>query len=318
MLFAIGVKAQQDTQMSQYIFNGIYINPAYAGYKEDMYVQSYFRSQWVGLTGAPESFSIAADGALTNANIGLGVMINSDHVGAQNTLSGYLNYAYKIHIGNDETSVLSFGLAGGIEQLGIDGSKLNAIQTGDSAIPITSQTTTLPDANFGMYYSNSSYFVGLSATNILAKYVQKNNSSNVLVPVPQPHIYFTGGTLIDLSGDMKLKPVFLLKDDFKGPTTLDVDAFFIFNGGLSLGAFYRNSIKLYPKTNLQNNYTNQNAFGGVVEFFATPSLRIGYSYDHALNALGTYNYGSHELSVGFYINGDSRSGKSRALRCYQF
>lgn len=316
MLCAIKTMAQQDTQMSQHIFNGIFINPAYTGYKEDVYVQSYFRSQWMGLAGAPQSFSIAADGALENANIGLGAMITADRVGAQNSLSGYVNYAYRIAVGNDETSHIAFGLAAGIEQLGIDGSKLNALQAGDPSVPLTSQSMTVPDANIGFFYSSPTNFVGISATNLVARYI-KNTNNNILVPIPQPHIYLTAGTLLDVAEGMKLKPVFLIKDDFKGPTTLDLDASVIYDGGLSLGAFYRNSIKLYSKNNLQQNiYAKQNAFGAMVEFFVTPSMRVGYSYDHDLNALGTYNYGSHELSVGFYLN-SVRSNNS-ALRCYKF
>lgn len=316
MLFGMRVLAQQDVQMSQHVFNSIFINPAYTGYKEDIYVQSFFRSQWMGLNGAPESFSMAADGTVKDANIGLGVMVTADRIGAQNNLAGYINYAYRIPVGDDETSHLSFGLAAGIEQLGIDGTKLNALQAGDPSVPLTSQSMLLPDANIGFFYSSDKNFVGVSATNLVARYIKNNNANNILVPVPQPHVYLTAGTLLDINEGMKLKPVFLIKDDFKGPTTLDLDASFIFESGLSLGAFYRSSIKIYPKDNLQASYPLQNAFGAMIEMFVTPAIRIGYSYDHDVNALGIYNYGSHELSVGFYIN-SSRS-KNAGLRCYQF
>lgn len=317
-LFAMHVKAQQDTQVSQYIFNGIYINPAYTGYKEDVYIQSYFRSQWVGITGAPKSFAIAADGAVNDGRVGLGVTLANDQIGAQSLLTGYVNYAYRIRVGQDETSHLAFGLAAGMMQLGIDGSKLNAVQPGDQAIPVASQSMIIPDANFGVYYANGNYFAGLSATNILAHVIHHNNAENLLVPIPQPHFYLTGGTLIPINDEVRIKPVLLIKDDFKGPTTLDVDAFVLMNERISFGAFYRSSIKLYPQNNLQNDLPKENAFGGIVEFFATPGIRVGYSYDHSLNGLGNYNYGSHELSVGFYLN-NSRSGdRSSGFRCYKF
>lgn len=319
ILTTLGARAQQDTQVSQYIFNGIYINPAYTGYKEDIFIHSYYRSQWVGINGAPQSFSLAADGALTNKNVGLGLILNSDRVGAQSNFSGYVNYAYRIRLGEDETSQLSFGIAGGITQLGIDGNKLNAIQSNDQAIPVASQNTVLPDANFGIYYANSRYFLGLSGTNLLARFIKNDNSDNLLAPIPQPHIYLTGGALFSLGDatDMKFKPIFLLKDDIKGPTTIDLDGFFLLNERMSVGAFYRSSIKLYNKSNLQNNLTKQNAFGGLVEFFATPSIRIGYSYDHSLSGLGLYNYGSHELSIGFYLN-SAGNGNGFGARCYKF
>lgn len=318
ILTAIHARAQQDTQFSQYIFNGLYINPAYAGYKEDMYVQSYFRSQWVGVTGAPKSFAIAADNSFKDGSVGLGVTLASDQIGAQSTLAGYLSYAYRIRVGQDETSRLAFGLAAGMMQLGIDGSKLNAIQPGDQVIPVISQNRIIPDANFGIYYANSSYFAGLSATNILARFINNDTEHNLLVPVPQPHFYLTAGTLIPVNEDVRIKPVFLIKDDLKGPTTLDIDGFVLLNERVNLGAFYRSSIKLYPKNNLQNDLPKQDAFGVIAEFFATPSIRIGYSYDQSLNSLGNYNYGSHELSVGFYIDGNSSADQSNGLRCYKF
>jgi type IX secretion system PorP/SprF family membrane protein len=233
-------------------------------------------------------------------------------------MTGYVSYAYRIRVGEDETSHLAFGLSAGIIQLGIDGSKLNAVQPGDQAIPVASQTTIIPDANFGIYYANANYFAGISSTNILASFVHNNNAQNMLVPIPKPHFYLTAGTLIPINDEIRVKPVFLIKDDVKGPTTLDVDGFVLMNERLSLGAFYRSSIKLYPKNNLQTDLPKQNAFGGIVEFFATPSIRIGYSYDHSLNSLGSYNYGSHEFSIGFYLNNRSGADRSSGFRCYKF
>lgn len=316
-LFAIHASAQQDTQVSQYIFNGIYINPAYAGYKEDVYIQSYFRSQWVGITGAPKSFALAVDGSLNDGRVGLGGTLSNDQIGAQSLLTGYVNYAYRIRVGDDETSHLSFGLAAGIMQLGIDGAKLTAVTPGDQAVPVASQTMIIPDANFGVYYANSNYFVGLSTTNILAKFVHKNPTENMLIPIPQPHFYLSAGTFIPVNDEVRIKPVILLKDDIKGPTTLDVDGFVMMNARLTFGAFYRSSVKLYNKTNLQTDLPKQNSFGFIAEFFATQGIRVGYSYDHSLNALGSYNYGSHELSVGFYLNNHS-GDRSNGFRCYKF
>jgi type IX secretion system PorP/SprF family membrane protein len=322
-IIAICARAQQDTQVSQYVFNGLYINPAYAGYKDDLFIQSYYRSQWVGVNGAPKSFAVAGDGSFQNGSVGLGVILTSDQIGAQSTVSGYLNYAYRIRVGEDENSKLAFGIAAGMMQLGIDGSKLNAITPGDEAVPIGSQSRVTPDANLGIYYSTTHYFAGASVTNLLGKFILKKDESNILVPIPQPHFYFTTGALFDINDQMKFKPVILLKDDVKGPTSLDVDGFILMNERLSIGAFYRTSVKLYQKNNLQSDLPSQNAFGGIIEFFATPNLRIGYSYDHSLNALGNYNYGSHELSIGLYLDKGSSNNRSSysgsdGSRCYKF
>lgn len=310
-------KAQQDSQFTQYVFNGLHINPAYAGYKEEIYIQSFYRSQWEGVKGAPRSFSIAADGAYKETNVGLGLIVSNDQLGAQTYLTAYANYAYKIRLGDNEDSKLSFGIAAGIMQLGLDGSRLEGYKPGDQLISVSSQTNTVPDARFGVYYANRDFFVGFSATNILAKYMAKKNTDDLMVPVPQPHFYFTAGGLMTVNEDVKFKPVILLSDDTKGPSSLDLNAFFLLKEAVWLGAFYRTSFDLYNKKNLQADLTKRNAIGGILEVFATQNLRIGYSYDYALNKLRNYNYGSHEISAGFYI-GRNNLRRDRQLRCYDF
>src|SRR3954471_19537822 len=102
--------AQQDAQFSQYIFNGLYVNPAYAGYKGDFYVNSFYRSQWTGLNGAPQTISIAADGAVADEHVGLGALFQNDRLGAQSSTAFYGNYAYRLQVGEQENSRLAFGV----------------------------------------------------------------------------------------------------------------------------------------------------------------------------------------------------------------
>jgi type IX secretion system PorP/SprF family membrane protein len=312
-----GASAQQDSQFTQYVFNGIHINPAYAGYKEDIYIQSFYRSQWEGVKGAPKSFSVAADGAFNDGNVGLGLILANDQLGAQSYLTAYANYAYRIRLDDEGSSRLAFGIAAGLIQLGLDGNKLEGYQPGDGLIPVGSQSNTVPDARFGVYYTNKNYFAGFSATNMLARYMAKKNTENMMVPVPQPHFYFTAGAMFPLNEDIQLKPVILFKDDTKGPSSLDVNAFFLLKETLWIGGFYRSSFDLYKKDYLQNGLSKQNAIGAILEVFATENLRIGYAYDYSLNKLRNYNYGSHEISAGFYIN-RKNSSTDRLLRCYKF
>jgi type IX secretion system PorP/SprF family membrane protein len=310
--------AQQDSQFTQYVFNGLHINPAYAGYKNDLYLQSFIRSQWVGVKGAPRSLSVSGDAATNSGNVGIGLIVSSDQLGAQSNLSTYANYAYKIRLGYDEDSRLSFGIAAGFMQLGLRGDKLNAIEGDDLSIPTSNLTRVLPDARFGIFYSGPKYFAGVSATNMLAKYADRNNTSNLLVPVPQPHIYLTAGGLFPLNDGLVLKPTFLLKDDRRGPTSLDVNSFFLLNEKVWLGAFYRTSVTLYNKDNLQNDLIKKSAFGAMFELFVSDNFRLGYSCDFSLNALRGYNFGSHEISVGVYVNKRDTRNRDRQLRCYDF
>lgn len=309
-------KAQQDSQFTQYIFNGLHINPAYAGTKGDYYIQSFYRAQWQGINGAPKTLSIAADGSFNDGSVGLGLIIANDQIGAQKNLTAFANYAYKLRLDDDETSILSFGIAGGMSQFSVDGSKLNAANSGDGAIPLVSQNRAYPDARFGVYYHNEQYFLGLSATNIIARYMADKNKDDLLLPIPRPHFYFTAGALFPINEDVQFKPVILVKDDIKGPTSVDLNAFFLLKERVWLGAFYRSSYNIH-NSNLQKNLPTQNSMGLIAEIFATQDLRVGYSYDYSLNKLRNYNSGSHEISVGLYINRRDDK-KIRQTRCYTF
>lgn len=316
LLVCLKVKAQQDLQLSQYLVNAMYINPAYTGYKEETYLQSYFRSQWIGMEGAPTSYGLSIDASLNDGKVGLGFMLSNDKIGAQSNLSAYFNYSYRITFGRNEQAKLAFGLAAGMMQLGIDGSKLNPINDGDQVIPVGYDNSIIPDANIGIYFNDDKHFLSLSLTNMLANIA---NNKNLIVPIPQPHFFLSGGKLISLSrfNDIKLKPIFLLKEDFKGPSTLDLDLFLLINQRFSLGGFYRSSLKLFPKNHLQNNLNNQNSFGLITEYFINPSLVVGYSYDQSLSKVSNSNFGSHELSIGIYFQ-NKKSDKKYINRCYKF
>ncbi|WP_243749298.1 PorP/SprF family type IX secretion system membrane protein [Mucilaginibacter agri] len=307
-------KAQQDAQFSQYVFNGLYINPAYAGYKQDVYLSGFYRSQWTGLDGAPQTFSLAADAAVADERVGLGLMISQDRIGAQSSLAVYGNYAYKIQIGDNESSKLSFGLGAGFIQNGLDGSKLHAGQPGDEYVPVGSQSFILPDARLGVLYTNNDWFAGFSADNMVAHFAKGLKSTTISVPVPQPHYYLTAGAMIPLDEGVKLKPSFLIKDDRAGPTSLDLNLFMLLGERIWIGSTYRTAIPSWDKSNLQQSLQKANAVVGMIEFFATEKLRIGYAFDYSLTALSNYSYGSHELSIGIYL----RHGRERSNfnRCY--
>ena len=310
----VAARAQQDAQFSQYIFNGLYINPAYAGYKEDMYLNSAFRSQWTGLTGAPTTLSIAADGTIADGKVGLGLMIQHDQIGAQSNLAAYANYAYRIQIGEQENSRLAFGLGAGFVQNGIDGTKLNAVQANDNYIPTGFQSVILPDARLGIYYSNDRFFIGASADNLVAHLVHPATTSALLIPVPVVHTYFTTGALFDVDYETKFKPSILIKDAPGAPTSMDINAFILLKERLWLGGTYRTAIDIYNKPNLQSGMLKASAMVAMAEFFVTDTFRVGYSFDYSLSKLGSYGYGSHELSLSYTIKSNAYKDKTR--NCY--
>ncbi|WP_379094045.1 type IX secretion system membrane protein PorP/SprF [Pedobacter sp. UC225_65] len=118
----------------------------------------------------------------------------------------------------------------------------------------------------------------------------------------QPHFYLTSSTFFKVNQDLIFKPAFLIKDDLHGPTSMDLNAFLLFKEKIWVGALYRTSVKLYPKKNLQNDLSSQSAIGFITEFFVKRNFRIGYGYDYSLSKLANYDNGSHEISIGYYLN----------------
>jgi type IX secretion system PorP/SprF family membrane protein len=308
-------RGQQDAQFSQYIFDGIYINPAYTGYKEDLNLNTFDRSQWTGLTGAPETFALAGDVAVNDGKVGLGLLLNRDQIGAQSTTAVYTNYSYRIELGRqEETSWLSFGLGVGILQSSLDGSQLYAAQAGDNVVPTGFQSTVLPDARVGILYTTDNFFAGASVDNLLAKYMHETTSNLSLIAIiPQPHRYFTIGGLFDLNDDTKLKPSILVKDAQGAPTSVDFNTFVLLSDRLWLGGTYRTGIS-FLKKNLQTGLPPSSALVAMAEFFVNPDFRVGYAFDYSLNALGAYGYGSHELSISILIK--TRRDVDRSRKCY--
>ena len=306
--------AQQDAQFSQYNFNGLYINPAYAGYKQDIYLNAFYRSQWTGLEGAPQTYTLAADGSVNDTKVGLGLLLTQDRIGAQSSMAIYGNYAYRLQIGYNENSRLAFGIGAGFVQNGLDGSKLRTVQAGDEYIPTVNQTVILPDARLGALYTNERFFAGISVDNVLSRLANGLKDKSVMTPVPVPHFYLTAGALFDINDQTKLKPSFLIKDDFRGPTSLDLNLFALLGERVWIGGSYRTALPLYKKPHLQSGLQKSNALIGILEVFATEKLRIGYAFDYSLTPLRNYSYGSHELSIGIYL----RSGRLEPVsnKCY--
>jgi len=315
-LFAgLNAFAQQDAQYSQYMFNGLFINPAYAGYKQDVYLYAFYRSQWTGLEGAPQSFSASLDGSVSDSKIGLGLLVANDRIGAQSATSAYANYAYRLQLGDDPTSRLSFGIGAGFSQAGLDGTKLNPVQYGDPNVPTGYQSAILADARLGVLYTDNKVFVGASVDNLLSSALAKKSVDKaVSVPVPIPHYYFTTGIYLPVNEDVLLRPSIMLKDDRGGPTSLDLNTFVLLSERIWVGGTYRTAVKLYNKPNLQNNLEQANALVGMVQFFVNEKLRVGYSFDYSLTPLANYNYGTHEISIGIYL----KEGKLKSInqKCY--
>lgn len=296
LLFSGVTFGQQLPQFSQYIFNGLHVNPGYAGYKGEPYIQSTYRSQWINFPGAPETFTVTADLSANEGTMGFGASFMSDNLGPAKTTGGLLTYAYRIRTGAN--SRLGLGVSAGFSQYSIDGAMLDPNDYPDAEIPGGRINLTVPNLNTGLFFDTKHFYAGFSVYNMIGQ--KSLEKEDLALAYHDFHYYLTAGALFDFGESVKFKPSFLIKEVKGAPTNYDINAMFLFVERIWVGGSYRSNVKLW-NDNLEEGLSSRNAVAAVVEIFATDRLRLGYAYDHNLNVLSNYHNNSHELSVGFYM-----------------
>lgn len=284
--------AQQDPQYSQYLFNGVVINPAYAGSRENINLNALYRKQWVNVNGSPSSQTISLDVPLYNNHMGVGMYAYNDEIGAQYQKGVFAAFAYRIKV--SPKGRLALGVSAGINQMGLDGRKLNTDQPNDPAIAAARVSKTKPDAQAGLYFNTNKFFAGISVSNII---VNRPNEHQIIPE--RRHFYIASGFVKTISESFKIRPSFLIKEDFKAPTNADLSAFIIFKDFIWLGSSYRT--RIFKKGNIQENIHARDAVVLMVQLFPIENLRIGYGYDISLGDFE--KYATHEFSLGYNIYG---------------
>ncbi|MGV3539860.1 MAG: type IX secretion system membrane protein PorP/SprF [Rufibacter sp.] len=287
--FAGKVQAQQDPQFTQYMFNGLLLNPAYSGSKGFSSFSGSFRSQWTGFEGAPLSQTVSFDGSI-NKKLGAGVVITHDRLGAQRYTEVTGNVA--THITLSRKTKLAVGISLGAAQQVVDGTMLKPDERDDQAIPMGIERAFRPTAKVGAYLYSNLFYAGVSMGNLFLY-------ENAVPVAPTPHLFLTAGGVMDINRSLKFKPSFLLKEDFSGPAAVDLNAFLLFQERFWLGGSYRTTLNLLNSDTYNPNTRIGNAVAAILEVYATPRIRIGYSYDFSVGSLT--NYSSHEISLGYYL-----------------
>ncbi len=314
------VQAQSDILFTQYIFNSLSVNPAYAGYKEEWFAQLVLRNQWVSMDNAPKTGQLSIDGVVnpTTKTMGFGLQINADKLGPQGATSMFANYAFRLRLNGIDTRRLSFGLGAGFAQYSLDGSILDAVNQDDISLSSGKESNLVPDLSFGIHYSSPKFYLGASMMNLLSAHTNASFfklDNNPYTIGSNRHFYFMAGALINLDWDLKLRPSLLFKEDFKGPTSLDLSAIFIFSEQIWLGGSYRTGMQVFDREYRENQKLNRrNSLSGLGQFYVSQHLRIGYSYDYVLGQLSSLQNGTHEITIGLVLPKKSR----RKLRARYF
>lgn len=289
------VRAQQDPQFSQYMFNSLVINPAYAGYKENWNVSAVYRNQWVGLDGAPKTQTFVVDGSVAQNKVGLALGIVNDKYGLRGKFSGYLNYSYKLFVG--EESVMAFGLAAGLSQFTYDADKATYEEEQTTDFINGKYAYIEPEARFGIHYSTNRFFLGISATNLFSQMFSKDGTLRRMVTNQHQHFFISSGYLVDVNDYLKFKPTVLIKEDFNGPTGLDGNLNFLIADKFWIGGSYRSNIDIWKR---KSGNVSGNSIVGMLQFVGD-MWNIGYSYDYSATTLRSFN-STHEISLGFVLS----------------
>ena len=278
--------AQQDAEYSMYRFNGLYINPAYAGSHDVLNTMVIYRAQWVKMPGMPQSGSFAIHSPLKNDRIGLGMIYSYDRIGVTQTHSVNADFAYRIPIGKKKKVRLCIGISAGVTNYS---SNLNDVATTDANDPNFTGNVNrwLPNVGFGIYAYSDKFFVGVSLPHILANKLNGSNSvfsMSTTVARQYYHLLFTGGYVFSIGKKVKFVPSVMMKYvPVHAPITFDFNVAFIFIDRIWLGAGYR----------LNDSYSFMLAAN------VTKQLRIGYCYDLTVSSLSRYTSGSHEVMASF-------------------
>jgi type IX secretion system PorP/SprF family membrane protein len=273
--------AQQTPAASQYMFNGLLLNPAYAGSKPFTSAAMMVRKQWTGFQGSPTTQTASIHGALENKKIGLGLYISNDHAGIINRTELFGSYAYHIEMGDGK---LAFGLQGGFTYLKSTLSDLIYNDNNDPVYNANTISNVLPNFGGGMYYYSELFYAGLSIPELMSYDPDRQVSLNIEgVHHVRRHFYLTSGYVFSLSEQVKLKPSFLVKYVYGAPIQVDINANLLLNNIIWVGASYR----------------TKDAIALIGEYQLSKKLRIGYSFDYTLSMLRNFSAGSHEFMIGY-------------------
>ncbi len=278
-----GLFAQQDAQYTQYMYNTLSVNPAYAGSRGQLTFAGLYRSQWVGLDGAPETFTLNLHSPIRNSRLGYGVSIVNDNIGDGVVQETYLDAVMSYTIDVSMDAKLSFGLKVGGNMLSLD---FNKLRNFDQEVVAQNNIDNRFNPNFGLgvYYHTDKFYAGLSAPNVLeSEYFDNDNSDGSVnfLSAERINFYLITGYVFDVSPDLKFKPALLTKAVSGAPLQLDLSSSFLFADKFSFGAAYRWDA----------------AVSGLVGFQLTEQLMVGLAYDRETTELGgtQFNDGSFEI-----------------------
>jgi type IX secretion system PorP/SprF family membrane protein len=285
--------AQTEPMYSQYMYNMLGVNPAYAGSREATSLNFFQRRQWVGLSGAPQTTSVSVDGAFNDNKLGWGVQAYDDKLGVEK--ADGLNMMMATHIQVSDKGILSGGLSVGVMNYRIDLLNVQGRYTPSDPAFYSNFNKWLPAVGLGIYYNTDKFYAGFSVPNVLKSRLTAFDVMNSgIQKVNSTHIFFTTGYVFDINEEVKIKPSTMIKAV----------------GGAPIEADFNTNLWLRDLIGLGFSYRTGDAMVGIAEAQINDHLRIGYAYDITISPLKYYNNGSHELMFRYEIGNNKSKVKS--------
>lgn len=294
----IFVNAQQEPMYSQYMFNMLNVNPAYAGSRNVNNVTFLHRNQWLGFKGHPITTTISWDKRADNSNVGYGAQIYNDKLGIENTIGAQGFYSYSIPMNN---ASVAFGLSLGILNFNANYSDSKIIDKSDPAF-MNNLNTFLPTAGVGVLYSTQNWYAALSIPALFrTKKFHDDDYKNSVNFGATNHYFLTGGYIFSVNESLVLKPSTLIK--YVSGAPLEVD--------FNLNAW------LDDKFGAGLSYRTGDAILSMFEVQATPQIRVGYSYDFPLTQIKQFTSGTHEIMLRYEFDlSKNKNSKLHSPRYY--
>jgi type IX secretion system PorP/SprF family membrane protein len=281
--------SQQLPQFTQYMYNTISINPAYAGSRDAFSIVGLHRSQWVDLEGAPTTQTLSLHSPMRNDKVGLGLSIINDQAGYENYTYAYGDFAYRLDMSADVT--LRLGLKAGMSYYHIEEELFTDQQVLNDPFFRDKINRWTPNVGVGFYLSAQNWYIGGSAPKLINN---DNNKYNEYLALEQVHYYLTGGYVFDINQSLKFRPSTMLKATKGAPLSIDISATAIFDEDIYLGA----------------NYRVDDAIGGFLDIQLLPGFRAGYAYEYPISDIRPYTSGSHEILLIYELRSKDTRYKS--------
>lgn len=299
LAFSNELQAQQDAQYTQYMFNTLSVNPAYAGSREALSILALYRSQWVGLNGAPTTQTVNFHSPVS-ARVGLGLSIVNDEIGNGTSQDTYFDGVFSYSIPASDEGTLSFGLKAGGHFLNVDFNQLENFQARGTALaPTNIDKKFSPNFGMGIYYYTQSFYAGFSIPNFLeTEHFDRSGDAggNSFLAQERMNFYFMTGYVMEMGTEWKFKPAVLLKAVRGAPLQADFSANFLLRDKLSFGVAYRWSA----------------AISALVGMQLSRKLMLGLAYDRETTRLGNtaFNDGSFELFLRYELQNNFEDMKN--------